>query len=56
MSKRSRLAGAVGALLAVWVAVLGAVAGYAQTGEQRLAALTLVALTAGGPALAASKN
>lgn len=37
----------------VWVAVLSAVVGYAQTDGQRIAALALVALTAGAPAIRA---
>ncbi|WUH98746.1 hypothetical protein OHR68_35390 [Spirillospora sp. NBC_00431] len=53
VSRRDR---AAAALLAVWVAALCTLAGYAETADQRLAALVLVLLTAGAPALAASKK
>lgn len=52
----SRRARAAAAMLAVWVAVLSTLAGYAQTEDQRAIALALVTLTAGAPALASLKK
>ncbi|WUI02799.1 hypothetical protein OHR68_13630 [Spirillospora sp. NBC_00431] len=56
MPDRSRRDRAATALLAVWVAVLSTLAGYAETDDQRLIALVLVLLTAGAPALATAKK